>query len=90
MKTINGTTFEVQLVCNFEFTREDADQFLSARSENQRETLNEICSRKHPLPELGTYNAQQFRLAIGKNLADRREAELKQLTEGTHDAKQAV
>lgn len=82
LKSLNGSSFTVQMVVSFDFTGAEADTFLAAKHEDRTSTLNEILSRKHPLTDLGTYNAEQFRLAVGRHLADRREAELKQLTEG--------
>lgn len=82
MKSLNGNTFECQLFCRLEFTQQDADQFLAAPFERRRDVLNEICSRKQVMPEPGNYNADEFRKAIGRAMADRREAELKQLTQG--------
>lgn len=81
IKSLNGSSFTVELVVSFDFTGAEADAFLAAKHENRTATLNDILSRKHPLPESGTYNAEQFRLAVGRHLADRREAELKQLPE---------
>lgn len=83
MRSLNGTTFEAQLFIKLEFTAEDADQFLAARSEDRTKVLNDICARKHPLPEISSFNADSFRKSVGEALANRREAELKQLTEGT-------
>jgi hypothetical protein len=88
MRNLNGRNFEAGLCVTFEFTPEEADRFLAAKTEDRGRALDEILSHKSPLPESSSYNAESFFKKVGEYLAQMRERELRQLPEGAPGAQE--
>ena len=68
-----------QLVVNFEFTMEDADKLIAARSEDRPGVLDEILLHKSPQPRESSFNVDETLKAIGEAMVNHRERELKML-----------